>query len=107
MVHVSTAAAAWMSLVAVVVVGFFGLRMCRLTLRSTTVSDLRREAATSMLRPGNSYCLTTRQREAVFAALYGCAEVQEGSTHQARFHGSKGAMREEGPALAGGTSRIA
>ncbi len=58
MEHAFTAQGALTLLVAVSVAGFFGLLMCRAMLLSPTPSSLRREAALSMLKPGNCYSLS-------------------------------------------------
>lgn len=50
-------------------VGAFGLGMCREMLLLPTASDLRREAATSMLTPESLSKLSLPQRAAVFRAL--------------------------------------
>ena len=67
--------------------GFCGLRMCRGMLRSKTASDLRREAATSMLRPASFLNLSSHQQAAVFLALSECGLPHGLSMRQARFHG--------------------
>lgn len=69
MVHEFTAAAAWMMLAAAFAAGCFGLRMCRAMLRCQTASDLRREAASSMLKQAKFCSLSTHQRAAVLSAL--------------------------------------
>lgn len=87
MVHEFTVLAAWMSLAGVSVAGFFGLRMCRVTLRSPTATDLRRAAALSMLTPANTSRLNSHQQAAVFRDLSECGTPHEKLTHAARFHG--------------------
>lgn len=81
------AVVAFLKLAVLAAAGFFGLRMCRLTLRSKTALDLRREAVTSMLRQESYCCLTSHQRAAVFIALSACGEAREGSNHAALSHG--------------------
>ena len=87
MVHEFTALAAWTSLAGVSVAGYFGLRMCRAMLQSPTATDLRREAALSMLTQANTSRLNSHQLAAVFRDLSECGTPPEKSTHAAPFHG--------------------
>ena len=83
-----------MKLAVVAVAGFCGLRMCRAMLPSKTDSDLRREAAISMLRPGNSYGLSSCQQAAVLRDLCACAPPPEAwktqVAHLAGYRTSRG-----------------
>lgn len=87
MVHEFTVLAAWMSLAGASVAGFFGLRMSRAMLRSPTATDLRREAALSMLTPANISRLSSHQQAAVFRDLSACGTPPEKLTHAAPFPG--------------------
>ena len=82
MVHEFTAVAAWTMLAAVSVAGYFGLRMCRAMLRYQTDSDLRREAASSMLKQAKFCSLSTHQRVAVLSVLSAYATPRAGSRPQ-------------------------
>lgn len=78
---------AWMLLGAVCVAGSIGLRMCRAMLHAQTALDLKRAAALSMLRPANSYHLSSHQRAAVLALLSECGEPRASSTPPGRSPG--------------------
>lgn len=90
MVLVYTVQGALILLVALFVVGFCGLRMCRAMLRSPTHIDLRRAAVSSMLKPGSFSCLNSHQRAAVFVALYECGTRQDVLKRPGLFRGSRG-----------------
>lgn len=73
MAHESTVQVALIFTVAVFAAGCCGLRMCAAMLRSTTASDLRREAAMSMLIQANTLPLSTHRRAVVSTLLSECA----------------------------------
>ena len=78
MALVSLGSVALMKLVVVAVAGFCGLRMCRAMHLSVTRSNLRREAAIAMLKPGNSYGLSSCQQAAVLRDLCASGQRLEG-----------------------------
>lgn len=87
MEHEFTVLAAWMSLAGASVAGYFGLRMCRAMLQSPTATDLRREAALSMLTQANTSRLNSHQLAAVFRDLSECGTSPGRLTRQARSLG--------------------
>lgn len=67
--------------------GFFGLRMCREMLRSMTASDLRREAAISMIQRANFYRLSSHQLALVFHDLSESGPRRDASRPRVRSPG--------------------
>ena len=87
MVHEFMALEAWMNLAAASVAGCCGLLMCRAMLRCPTASSLRAEAAISMIRQGNAYCLNSHQLAAVSLDLFECGTPPERSIRLGPFPG--------------------
>lgn len=88
--HEFMASGAWMLLALLLSAGAFGLLTCRATLRSTTVSGLRREAGISMLRQANFSSLSGSQRAAASAALFALAYSHEPSKRTVPSLGATG-----------------
>lgn len=93
MVHEFMVSVALMKLAAAFVGGCCGLLMCRAMLRSPTASSVRREAALSMLKPGNCYFLNSHQRAAVFRDLSASGIPLEKLTLPAPFPGGIQALK--------------
>lgn len=96
MVHEFPGMVASMATVAIFAAGYCGLLICRETLRSVSASDLRREAAMSMLTMVASYALNSRLQAAVSIASYESIRTPERLTLPGRSPGLRATFTEGG-----------